>query len=380
MDRKVKYYNDLSRIPQLSDAEKADLQAVADKFVFRTNSYYLSLIDWDDPADPIRRMIIPQNSELEQWGDLDPSNEAAYKIMPGLEHKYDSTALILVSEACDSICRYCFRKRVFMDASDDRIDNVDEMLDYIRTHTEISNVLLTGGDPLTLSTEKLEMIIAELRKIEHIRIIRIGSKLPVFNPYRIIDDPSLAKMVEKYSLPDRKIYVMTHFMHPNELTETAVKGLNILQNAGAIVNNQCPVLRGVNDNPAVLAELWRELSFAGVIPYYAFQCRPALGNRDFTVPIEEAYDIVEQAKARVSGLAKRVRFAMSHSTGKIEIAAKTRDYILFKYHRAQDNTDSSRILVCKRNPNACWLDDYEEVVESFRPADKCWSLKPEETR
>ena len=129
--------------------------------------------------------------------------------------------------------------------------------------------------------------------------------------------------------------------------------------------NQTPLIRGVNDDPQVLGDLLGRLSFIGAVPYYIFQCRPATGNRAYTVPVEEGYRIVEQAKALVSGLAKRARFVMSHSTGKIEIVGMTRGRVYFKYHRAADDADSGRFFIVKRNPKACWLDDYDEIIRDY---------------
>ncbi len=363
--RKLTYYQHIQDVSQLTQTEREALQAVAERYAFRVNDYYVSLIDWDDPNCPIRRQVIPDLDELEGWGRLDPSNEQAYTVMPGVEHKYDSTALLLVSSVCEGICRYCFRKRVFIDPKKEALQDVPAAMAYIAAHPEITNVLLTGGDPLVLSTGKLERIIAELRKIEHVRIIRIGTRMPVFNPYRILDDPSLTEMISTYSLPDKRIYVMTHFCHPRELTETACAGIDRLLRAGAIVTNQCPLIRGVNDDADVLAELLCRLSGAGVVPYYLFQCRPAVGNRAYTVPIEEGYRIYEAAKARVSGLAKRIRYVMSHATGKIEILSLTNTKIFFKYHRAAEMSDSGKVLVCNSNPDACWLDDYDEIIREY---------------
>ena len=361
---KVKYKTKIERLEQLSEEEKTQLKKVTEKFAFRANDYYLSLINWDDPDDPIRTIIIPHTRELEQWGRLDPSNEKEYTIMPGLEHKYHDTALFLVSDICDGICRYCFRKRVFIESHEEHRLDLPAALEYVRQHTEITNVLLTGGDPLVLTTAKLENIIRPLREIDHVQIIRIGTRSPVFNPYRILDDPGLLEMIAKYSTEWKKLYVVTHFVHPRELTDVAVKGIHLLQKAGAVITNQTPLIKGVNDNPDVLAELLRKLSFIGAVPYYIFQCRPALGNKAYTVPIEQGYEIVEQAKARVSGLAKRARYAMSHSTGKIEIVGKTKDFVCFKYHRAAKDEDSGRFLTFRCNPNACWLDDYDQPVDS----------------
>jgi KamA family protein len=361
---KVKYVTKVEQLEQLSEQELAELRKVTDKFSFRSNDYYLSLIDWDDPNDPIRTIIIPHSRELDEWGRLDPSDEKAYTIMPGLEHKYNSTAVLLVSNVCDGICRYCFRKRVFIESQKDYLRDLSGALQYIEQRDEVTNVLLTGGDPLVMTTSKLENIIRPLREIDHVQIIRIGTKTPVFNPYRVIDDPTLLEMIEKYSWPRKKIYVITHFVHPRELTDVAVEGITLLQKSGAIVTNQTPLIKGVNDKPDIMAELVGKLSFIGAAPYYIFQCRPALGNRAYTVPIEQGYEIVEQTKSRVSGLAKRVRYVMSHSSGKIEFVGKTNDMVYMRYHRAYDDKDSGRFMAFKSNPNACWLEDYGQPIEN----------------
>ena len=341
------------------------MDKVTETFAFRCNDYYLSLINWDDPDDPIRHIVVPHTREMSQWGRLDPSDEKNYTILPGLEHKYNSTALLLVSNVCDSICRYCFRKRLFIKPRIDYLRDLPAALDYIRQHSEITNVLLTGGDPLVLTTAKLEKIIGPLREIDHVEIIRIGTKMPAFNPYRITDDASLLDMVARYSTENKKIYVMTHFIHPHELTDIAVRAVYLLQRAGAKIANQTPLIKGVNDDPQVMAELFAKLSFIGAVPYYIFQCRPALGNKAYTVPIEQGYDIIEQAKSRVSGLAKRARFVMSHSSGKIEVVGRTEKFVYFKYHRAACDEDSGRFLIFASNPTACWLDDYDEVIHDY---------------
>jgi L-lysine 2,3-aminomutase len=149
--------------------------------------------------------------------------------------------------------------------------------------------LLTGGDAFVLPTSRLEEVLARLREIKHVKLIRLGTRIPSYNPYRIIDDPALLKTIEKYSTKEKRIYVMTHFVHPRELTDVAVEGVDLLQKAGAKLANQTPLVRGVNDNPEILAELLAKLSFVGAIPYYIFQCRPATGNKPYTVPIEEGY-------------------------------------------------------------------------------------------
>lgn len=366
--KKAKYLTKLEQIPQLSQGEINRLKDVDDKFVFRTNDYYQSLIDWSDPEDPIRRIVMPDVQELDEWGQLDASDEESYTVAKGLEHKYDSTALLLVNEVCAAYCRFCFRKRLFMDENEEVTKDVSEGLEYIRTHKEISNVLLTGGDPLIMSTSKLEPIIQKIREVDHVNIIRIGTKIPAFNPMRIYNDPSLEAMFRKYSTPEKRIYVMAHFNHPRELTPEAVRGLSFLLNAGAIVVNQTPMIAGVNDDPDVLADMFNRLSFMGVPPYYVFQCRPTLGNRIYVTPLEEAFEIFETSRNRCSGLAKRARFVMSHATGKIEVVGLTERHIYFKYLRASTEEYDAKFMVFKRNSEAYWFDDYKELVDEYVPA------------
>ncbi len=356
---RVRYLNQLTRVEGLSREEIERLQPVSNWFAFKATDYYLSLIDWDDPNDPIKRVVIPNLEELDEWGRPDPSKEHSYTIFPGLQHKYKSTALLLASGECAGYCRYCFRKRIFTDDAMEVLRDLPRAVEYIREHEEITNVLLTGGDPMVLSTRRLRELLSALRSIRHVRIIRIGTRMLSYNPFRVLEDPELLEVIEQHSLPDKRIYVITHFNHPREITPPALRAVRRLQKAGAIVANQTPMIKGVNDSARTLAELFRKLSFAGVPPYYVFQIRPAVGNKPFAVPVEQGYVIFERAKARVSGLAKRARFVMSHSTGKIEVVGLTDEYIFFKYHRAARYEDSGRFMAFRRNPRAYWFDDYK---------------------
>ncbi|MEZ5362658.1 MAG: KamA family radical SAM protein [Bryobacterales bacterium] len=360
---KPKYVTKLDHVVGLSEAERQELAPVSEKFVFRANDYYLNLIDWDDPEDPIRRLVIPDASELSDWGRLDASHEELYTKAPGLEHKYRDTALLLCNDVCGAYCRYCFRKRLFMDDNDEVVKDVQPGLNYIRQHPEINNVLLTGGDPLIMSTSKLEPIVAQLREIPHVKIIRIGSKMPAFNPHRILHDEALHAMLRKYSTPEQgRIYVMCHFNHPRELTDEARASLDVLQRNGATTINQTPLIRGINDDVETLRELFGDLSYLGVPPYYVFHCRPTEGNEAYSMPVEEGFRIFLAAQQRTSGLARRARYSMSHVTGKIEVVALTPENVILRYHRAASAQNEGRTLVFKRNPEAQWFDDYAEAV------------------
>ena len=359
--KRARYILNVDRLNQLPAEERAKLKQVTERYAFRTNDYYLGLIDWDDPNDPIRRLVIPNANELVEWGQLDASNEGAITVRRGVQHKYRSTVLLLVNEVCGAFCRYCFRKRLFMNGNDEVQYDLEEGFRYVEEHEEVNNVLLTGGDPLILQTPKLAKIIQRLRAIDHVRIIRIGSKMPAFNPFRIINDESLLELLKKYSLPDRRIYLMCHYDHPRELTEQSREAIRRVMEAGVICVNQNPILKGISDDPNVMAELWNELSFMGVGQYYIFQGRPTAGNQPYEIPIVEAYHKVELAKKLCSGLGKRIKYCMSHESGKIEIIGIDSRHIYLKYHRAKHAADEQRLLVCHRDNKAFWLDQLRPV-------------------
>jgi len=366
----TKYLNsidELDNLVGLSPKERNEMENVSDRFPFRANEYYLSLINWKDRRDPIRKIIIPDAAELQGGGCLDPSCEKDFTRKPGLQHKYDQTSLLLLSDVCGGICRFCFRKRLFIGKEREAVHNVCPGLDYIREHTEITNVLLTGGDPLTLETRKLETILRELREIDHVQGIRIGSKMPAYDPYRILNDPGLCSVLRKYSTPEKRIYLMTHFNHPNELTPVSVEALNRIQQAGVVPLHQTPILNGVNSDSATLTSLFRKLTFSGVAPYYVFQCRPSLGNRIFQVPVEKSYQVIQTAWQTCSGLAKRARFVMSHATGKIEIVGKNAKHVFMRYHQAADRENIGKFMVYASNPEARWLEDYREASLDSHP-------------
>ncbi len=358
---KTRYVTNTDRIPDIPEADRALLKKVSERYVFRANDYYLKLIDWKDPKDPIKQLIIPREEELNDWGELDASNELASTPLNGVQHKYLDTVLLLCNEVCGAYCRYCFRKRLFMNDNDEVSFDTQPGIDYIRNHPEVTNVLLTGGDPLILGTRRLTQIIEQLRTIPHVNIIRLGSKMPAFNPWRLLDDKPLQDLLRKHSTPQKRIYLMAHFDHPRELTDAAIEGLNCFQECGVVIINQCPLIKGINDDAEVLADMWKKLSFIGVPPYYLFQGRPTAGNEPYEVPLVEGYHIFEEAKRRVSGLAKRARYAMSHETGKVEIVGVDQKHIYMKYHRAKYLEDQSRFMVFHRDDRAYWLDQLRPV-------------------
>jgi KamA family protein len=358
---KVRYFTDLESLEQLSEEERLRLAPVADRYAFRLNDYYARLINWSDPNDPIRRLVIPRIEELAAWGNLDASGEADYTPVRGCQHKYSDTALLLVNQVCGAYCRYCFRKRLFMNDNDDASLDYRAGLGYIAEHEEITNVLLTGGDPLILSTRRLGQILSDVSAVPHVRIIRIGTKMAAFNPYRVLDDPELLSLIREYCEGGTQIYLMNHFDHPRELTPQAREALRLLRVAGAQIVNQCPIVRGVNDRPQILGTLFRELSFEGCPPYYVFQGRPTAGNEPYEVPIVEGWRIFVEANRHISGLAKRARFVMSHHTGKLEICGIDDRYLYFRYHRAHRREDYGQMVITLRDDRAYWLDQLTVV-------------------
>lgn len=364
-----KYVTNIDKLSQIPEHEREKLKQITEKFVFRVNDYYLNLIDWKDPDDPIKKLVIPSEGELEEYGRWDASDEDTNYAVPGCQHKYKTTALLIVSEVCGAYCRYCFRKRLFRNDVKEAMSDVEPGLEYISRHPEINNVLLTGGDSLILATPKLRMIVERLRAIEHVKIIRFGSKLPVFNPMRIYEDEALLELIREFSTPEKRIYVMAHINHPREITPEAKRGFQALHDAGAIVVNQTPVLRGINDDPVVLGELLDKLSWAGVTPYYFFVNRPVAGNKDFVLTLKELYAIVEKAKAHTSGLGKRIRLSMSHTSGKIEILAIENGKAYLKYHQSRDE-EYGKFMVLDCPDDAAWFDDLPGNEQYWTPPEK----------
>lgn len=352
-----RYVTDVSTIAQLPSEERRHLQAVIERYRFRASEYYLGLVDWTDSNDPLRTLIVPQEEELSDFGSLDASNEASNTIVPGLQHKYADTALILCVEQCGGYCRYCFRKRIFMRGSCETMRDLEPVLAYIRDHAEITDVLLTGGDPLLLSTSRLAGIIRALREVPHVRTVRIGTKMPAFDPYRILDDPQLHDLFAEQSGPGGRIYLMCHFDHPRELTEPAIEAIDLAVRLGVICANQCPIVAGVNDDPDVLRELLETTASVGCPQYYLFQGRPTRGNAPFRVPIVRGWQLFSSARAAASGLARRARFCMSHETGKLEIIGVDQSHIYMRYHRAKDPANHDRLVVCERDDEAVWFDE-----------------------
>lgn len=358
----------LKQYVTLIPKEERQIKRVIEQHPMSVTRYYMSLIDPKDPKDPLRKMIIPSINELDLSGSYDPSGEIENTVLPGLQHKYSPTALILTTNRCVSYCRYCFRKRLVGLPTEEIIKKFDEAVKYINEHTEINNVLLSGGDPFTLRTEIIEGFLRKLAKIPHLSFTRFGSKIPIMAPDRIIEDDDLLSLLQHYSRPAHKVYINTQFNHPRELTDKSIRAINKLIRRSIIINNQTVLLKGVNDDPDILAKLLNKLTGIGVIPYYVFQCRPVKRvKRSFQVPVMRGIQIIKETKRRCSGYSKRFHYVMSHRTGKVEVLGIYSNEIYFKYHEARDSRNNSRFFKRGINETAGWLDEFPVIEKQHTP-------------
>ena len=290
----------LNRVLPLSEQEKSDIGQCLTCFRMAITPYYASLIHPEDLNDPVRQQCVP--SIKETWpceNDMaDPLGEERDSPVPHIVHRYPDRVLLLVTLQCSMYCRHCTRRRVVGES--DGIINEKELqaaLHYIREHAEIRDVLISGGDPLVMSTEKLEHIIASLREIEHVDIIRIGTRVPVVMPMRIT--PELTGMLRKYA----PIWINTHFNHPNEITPEAERACAAIVDAGIPLGNQSVLLRGINDNAETMKTLLLRLVHMRVRPYYLYQCDLSRGIGHFRTSVDTGVNIMHQLTGYISGYA-----------------------------------------------------------------------------
>jgi len=363
LERNISTLKQLKERVAIPLQEETLLEQVIQTHPMRVSPYYLSLINWNDPHDPIRKMAVPSIEELNLEGVYDTSGEAENTKMPGLQHKYNETALILATNRCATYCRHCFRKRLVGLPTDEILKRFEEAVAYVAEHKEINNVLISGGDPLVLKNEIIERFLEALSSIEHLKFVRIGSRVPVTLPSRLFD-PEILAIFRKYSKDERRLYVVTHFNHPREITPQSIKAVSNLIKSGVVLSNQTVLLKGVNDDPETLAALMNRLASIGVTPYYVFQCRPVKRvKHHFQLPICEGVRIVEKAKENCNGLSKRFKYIMAHKTGKIEILGILNGEIYFKYHQAKDRKKLGMMFKRPVNEYAGWLDDFGLTAE-----------------
>ena len=297
---RIETYEQLSQYFNFAPEEAEGIKKALAKFRMAITPYYLSLIDPNDPYDPIRRQAIPAGEECNiAPADLnDPLHEDEDSPAPGLTHRYPDRVLFLITDMCSMYCRHCTRRR-FAGQKDDESpsERIEKCLAYIEKTPQVRDVLLSGGDALMVSDAKLEYIIQRLRAIPHVEIVRLGSRTPVVCPQRIT--PELCDMLKKY----HPIWLNTHFNHPNEFTPEAEQALARLANAGIPLGNQTVLLRGVNDCVHVMKKLMHELVRNRVRPYYIYQCDLSMGLEHFRTPVSKGIEIIENLRGHTSGYA-----------------------------------------------------------------------------
>ena len=359
---------DVAGYLKLTAAEEEKLSQILTLYPMSITPYYLSLIDWEDPDDPVRKMCIPSIEEFDLSGSFDTSGEADNTVIVGMQHKYRETALILSTNRCAMYCRHCFRKRLVGLSDAEIARHLDEMFDYLREHREVTNVLISGGDAFMNDNHVIQTYLENLCAIDHLDFIRFGSRVPVTLPARITEDKEFLEMMEHYGRK-KQLYLVTHFNHPHEITPESIRAIRLLMEAGLVIRNQTVLLKGINSEPEVLGQLLKQLTGMGAVPYYVFQCRPVTGVKNqFQVSLRNGYRITQEARNMQNGMGKSFRYAMSHDTGKIEILGDLQDgRMLFKYHQAKYQKDAGRIFTMPVSDDQCWLPRTESLDNSREP-------------
>lgn len=289
----------LSRVMTLTGDEINTLNRLKGRLPLRITPYYLSLIYDSGPWSPLRRTMIPTSDELiiTDAEKADPLNEMGSSPVPGIVHRYPDRALFTVTQFCSSYCRYCTRSHSVGKLGHLTKVEWEQALDYLREHTGIRDVIISGGDPLTMNDSKIEYLLSNLRAIKHIEILRIGTKVPAVLPQRIT--PQLVNMLKKY----HPLFLSIHFTHPDEMTPETRRACEMLANAGMPLGSQTVLLKGINDDPATMKSLMHKLLTVRVRPYYIYQCDLIPGSSHFRTTIEKGIDIIENLRGHTSGYA-----------------------------------------------------------------------------
>ena len=302
-DWKWQFRNRITNLEQLkqyvsvTEEEEKAFQAAGKNLPFAITPYYMNLLDPINPEDPLRKTVIPHMMEFVTTSAemVDPCGEDSHMPVPGLVHRYPDRVLFLVNETCSVYCRYCTRSRLV--GSGKHHVEFEAVYDYLRNHPEVRDVLISGGDPLVMSDEKLEGIISNLRAIPSIEIVRMGTKMPVVLPQRITEN--LVNMLKKY----HPFFMSIHFLHPDEITPDVERACNMLADAGIPTFSQTVLLKGVNDDPAVMKRLMQKLLTLRVRPYYIYQCDPVQGTSHFRTSIDTGLNIMEHLRGHTTGYA-----------------------------------------------------------------------------
>lgn len=297
MQHRIRKAEELDRFVRLSDDERQGLSRQKNRFPVSITPYYAALLDPDNPNQPLRRTMIPVLDEVlpTSGEDDDPLGEEGDSPVPGLVHRYPDRVLFLVTGFCAAYCRYCTRSRMVGNCC--RPSRWEEALAYIERTPTVRDVLLSGGDPLTLGDEKLEWLLSRLRRIPHVEMVRIGTKAPVVLPQRIT--PGLTRVLRRH----HPLWMSIHFTHPDELTPEVQRACNRLADAGIPLGSQTVLLAGINDDVDTMKRLVQGLLRIRVRPYYLYQCDPITGSRHFRTPVEKGLEIIRGLRGFTSGYA-----------------------------------------------------------------------------
>lgn len=297
---------------KLSEEEKAGFAGGRELFNIRTTPYYASLAR--EVGDSLRQILMPNRLEIEEGSQqmLDPLGERKNNPAPRVIHRYSDRVLFLITDICSVYCRFCTRKHFTgQEQALIRNDEYEQALSYIRSHPGIREVILSGGDPLTVGDAQLDRVLGDLRAIDHVEIIRIGSRMPVVCPMRVNED--LVKILKKH----KPVFLMSHFNHPGELTAEAAAALEMFVDNGIPVMNQMVLLNGINNHPAIIQALNRRLLYLRVKPYYMFQCDPSNGTDHLRTSIDDSLEIQRELWGHLSGLAMpQLSVDIPHGGGK----------------------------------------------------------------
>ncbi len=298
---RIKSIDILESLFFLDRQKREAFKKVSPVYHIGTTPYYLSLIKNPDYKDPVFRQIFPSYEEIDpdiqEKGFFDPFNEESSPI-EGITHRYPDRVLFRITSFCSVYCRHCMRKRNFIYGERSKTKKeIIRMIEYVKNNRKIKEVLISGGDPLTLPNQKLDFILKNIQNINHIDIIRIGSREPVVNPFRFYDE-NLLKIFERYD----KIWIVTHFNHPDEITQETKKAVKNILSTGTPVLNQTVLLKGINDNIKTIEKLMRSLLKVKIKPYYLFFCDPTKGVLHFRTDIKKGIEIMDYLRGRVSGL------------------------------------------------------------------------------
>jgi KamA family protein len=415
----AKHLDELTARAGLGAGERLAVRAVATVLPFRTNSYVVErLIDWDAaPDDPIYRLVFPQpdmlpDSDVARLGGMlsggapdsalraaahdvrmrlnpHPAGQLALNIpdladepVPGVQHKYPETVLLFPKQGqtCHAYCTYCFRWAQFVDEPGMKIatDDMARVTAYLRNHPEVTSVLITGGDPMIMGADVLRRYVEPLLdpQLGHIESVRIGSKSLAYWPQRFVTDPDAdetLRLFEQVAQSGRVLAFMAHFSHPRELEPPLVaEAVRRIRSAGAVIRTQAPLIKSINDDPAVWTAMWRSQTRMGMVPYYMFVERDTGPQGYFAVPLARGYEIYRDAFRQVSGLARTVRGpSMSATPGKlcvdgiVDVAGEK----VFALHmiQARDPELVGKPFFARFDPEAIWLSDLEPAFSSRFP-------------